>query len=216
MARRSDPAAVAAWDRHAARYGAQERWQVAAIDTALRIADVRPHERLVDVATGSALVLRRLSGHAQRPREAVGVDRSRGMLAHAGVLPAGWSAIEADARRVPLPDGWADVVTCAYLLHLLDAAARAAVLAEARRLLAPRPSSRLVLVTVWSRSARVRGALEVLARALPSACGGLRPLDPTPDLALAGFALTHRASLPRSGYPSLVLAGKADLPDLLA
>ena len=50
MARSSD-AAAATWDRHAARYGAQERWETAAIDAALRIAAARPHERLVDLAT---------------------------------------------------------------------------------------------------------------------------------------------------------------------
>jgi len=201
-------AGAAAWDRHAARYGAQERWEASAIDAALRLAGARPGERLVDLATGSGLVLRRLAARPIRPREAVGVDRSRGMLDRVGELPQGWSTVAADARAVPLPDGWADVVTCSYLLHLLDAGDRAAVLAEARRLLAPRASSRLVVVTVWARRALVRGALGLLARAMPSACGGLHVLDPTADLARAGFRLTRRIALPRHGYPSLVLAAK--------
>ncbi len=133
------------------------------------------------------------------------MDRSSAMLAGVGELPDGWSVLTADARDVPLPDGSADVITCSYLLHLLDPGRRAGVLAEARRLLAPRPSARLVTVTVWSPRAPVRGALGLLARIAPAACGGLRPLDPTADLVRAGFALTHRAVLSRSGYPSLVL-----------
>lgn len=213
--RREEAAAAAAWERNAARYGRQERWETTAIDAALRIARPRAHERLVDLAAGSGLVLRRLAARADRPREAVGVDRSPGMLARTGELPAGWTMREGDARDVPLPDGWADVVTCSYLLHLLDANARALVLAEARRLLAPRVSSRLVVVTVWSERAAVRAVLDRFARTMPVACGGLRPLDPAADLAAARFASTHRVVLPRHGYPSLVLGAKA-VPDLLA
>ncbi len=138
------------------------------------------------------------------------------MLAQAGALPAGWSMLTADARAVPLPDGWADVVTCAYVLALLDAEARAAVLAEARRLLAARATSRLVVVTVWSERALVRGTLELVGRTLPAACGGVRPLDPAADLAAAGFGLTRRVHLPRGGYPSLVVCANRSPADLIA
>lgn len=209
MCRRFDTAAGAAiWDRHAARYGAQEHWQTTAVDAALRLGAPGPDERLVDLATGSGLVLRRLAADPGHPREAVGVDRAARMLAGAGDLPAGWWTCHADARHVPLPDGWADVVTCSYLLHLLDRKARAEVLAEARRLLAPRASARLIVVTVWAERRPVRATLALLASALPVACGGLRPLDPSADLPRAGFVLTRRVVLPRHGYPSLVLAAK--------
>jgi SAM-dependent methyltransferase len=216
--RRSSATAAAAttWNRNAGRYGAQGHWETTAVDAALRVAAPRSGERLVDLATGSGLVLRRLAGRPDRPREVVGVDRSPRMLAGVGELPPGWSTITADARSVPLPDGWADVVTCAYMLHLLDPPARAAVLAEARRLLAPRTSSRLVVVTVWAGTPFVRGGLGLLARTLPRAWGGLRPLDPSADLVAAGLAVTQRVVLARSGYPSLVLGAEARPGDLLA
>lgn len=130
------------------------------------------------------------------------------MLARVGPLPAGWSTLRADARAVPLPDGWADVVTCSYVLHLLDAPQRHALLAEARRLLAPRASSRLVVATVWSQRAALRRALALLARLVPYACDGLRPLDPSADLTRAGLQVTRRIILPRRGYPSLVVGAK--------
>ncbi len=204
----------ATWDRLAARYGAQERFETAAIDAALRLAAPQPGERLVDLATGTGLLLRRLAARPTRPREAIGVDASPGMLARVGSLPDGWSTLTADARAVPLPDGWADVVTCAYALQLLQPRQRAELLAEARRLLAPRPSSRLVVVTVWSEGdhlgARLRrGALALVARARPQTWGGLCPRDPTADLARAGFAPSQRIVLARGRYPSLVLAAPA-------
>jgi ubiquinone/menaquinone biosynthesis C-methylase UbiE len=199
------------WDRHAARYGAQEQFELRAIDAALRLAALVPGERLVDLGTGTGLLLRRLAAAPVRPREAVGVDRAAAMLARVGALPAGWSTIHADAAAVPLPDGHADVVTCAYLLHLFGAEERRAVLAEARRLLAPRATSRLVVVTVHAAGQRPGGrlahrTLDLLARLRPAACGGLHPLDPTADLLDAGFQPTRRVVLPRRGYPSLVIA----------
>jgi len=207
-----DSAACArTWNRLAVRYGAQEHLETRAIDAALRLARTTPAERLVDLATGTGLVLRRLADWPARPRAAVGVDRSADMLARVGDLPPGWSTVHADAQRVPLPDAWSDVVVCSYLLHLLEPDERAAVLAEARRLLRPGETSRLISVTVWADDHGARGrlvsrALHGCAQVRPAAWGGLRPLDPTDDLIAAGFAVAHRVVLPRRGYPSLVLA----------
>jgi len=216
MWRRTDSASDAAtWDRLARRYERQERWETTAIDAALRLAASSPDERLVDLATGTGLLLRRLALRPGRPREAVGVDLSAGMLARVGPLPAGWSTLLGDVRAVPLPAGCADVVTCCYLLHLLGPHERSAVLAEAGRLLTAGSAARLVVVTVWPddrrfAGRRARDALRVLARARPGAWGGLRPLDPAADLSAAGFQITRRVLLRRGGYPSLILAATRD------
>lgn len=201
---------AATWDRLAARYGRQERFELRAIDAALRLAAPAPGERLLDIATGTGLVLRRLARSPARPGAALGVDRAPAMLAHARDLPAGWSTLLADARAIPLPDGWADVATCTYALHLLDRAQRAAVLAEAHRLLRRDGAARLAVATVWVDERRtggraLGGALRLAARLGPGRWGGLAPLDPTADLRAAGFAVTRRVVLPRGGYPSLVL-----------
>lgn len=195
----------------AARYDAQEPLEVRAVDAALRLVAPTRADRLVDLGTGTGLVLRRLARSATAPASAVGVDHSGAMLERVGELPPGWSTVRADARAVPWPDGSADVVICSYLLHLLCASQRAGVLAEARRLLSP--EGRLAVVTVWcarrAPGGRVGHALlSAAARARPAALGGLRPLDPTPDLERARFAVSRRAHLPRRGYPSLVLAAR--------
>ncbi len=205
--------APATWDGLAARYGAQESLEARAVAASLSLADPGPADRLVDLGTGTGVVLRALAGRPVRPLTAVGVDRSPGMLARVGSLPAGWRTVQADATCVPLGDGAADVVTCAYLLHLLEPADRASVLCEAARLLAPAPDSRLVVTTVWAEPATPGGAavnatLRALAWSRPRAWGGLRPLDPTPELAAAGFTPTHKVVLPRGGYPSLVIRAR--------
>ncbi|MGI8593662.1 MAG: class I SAM-dependent methyltransferase [Solirubrobacteraceae bacterium] len=208
----SDPAI---WDAYADWYGSQERRERRALIAALRLAAPGAQDTVVDLATGTGAVLHLLEHSDPRPAVAVGVDRSAEMLARVGALPAGWSTRLADARDVPLPGGVADVVTCSYLLHLLAPETRSAVLAEARRLLRPGLTARLVVVTVWADRRRLGGrtvhrGLQTLARARPAAWGGLAPLDPTDDLRASGFLPDRRVVLPRGGYPSLVV--RAHLP----
>lgn len=208
-------AARSTWDANASCYPAQERLEARAVGTALRLAAVAPGERLVDLATGTGLVLRALAKLPTRPAEAIGVDHSAAMLAQGGALPAGWRTVQADARDVPLGDGSADVVTCAFLLHLLEPGERRAVLGEARRLLRDGGTPRLVVVTVWVDRRRPGGwiadlALRTAASARPARWGGLAPLDPTADLRAAGLRLTHRRTLRRGGYPSLVIRAVPD------
>ena len=199
---RRSPSDPATWERNAARYDRQEHLEAAATDALLRLAAPGPDDRLVDVGTGTGLVLRTLAVRGERPAHAVGIDRSGAMLAQAGPLPPGWSLVRAAADAVPLADAAADVVTCAYVLHLLGARERTAVLAELRRLLAP--GGRLVLSTSWSPRPAARCALTAAARAAPGRLGGLRPLDPTGDLRRAGFAPTSGVFV-RRGYPTLVV-----------
>ena len=206
-------AAAGTWEEHATRYAGQERFEATAIAAAVRLADPGPQDRVVDIATGTGVLLRALAARDPRPAKATGVDRSAGMLAQVGRLPGDWLVIHGDARCVPLPDGAADVVTCCYLLHLLGAEDRGRVLREARRLLRSAPGSRLVIVTVWANPGTIggrvlNGLLPRLAAASPRRWGGLMPLDPMAELGPAGLVATHRVVLPRGGYPSLVVRAR--------
>lgn len=141
---------------------------------------------MVDLATGTGVLLRALAAQERRPATAIGVDRSTGILAQVGPLPEHWRVIRGDARCVPLPDGDADVVTCCYLLHLLGEEDRGRVLREACRLLRSGPGSRLVIVTVWTNPGRPGGwaldaALRGLAASFPRRWGGLMPLTRWPS-----------------------------------
>jgi ubiquinone/menaquinone biosynthesis C-methylase UbiE len=132
---------------------------------------------LLDVATGTGLVLRAIDARARdavgagtatsatsatsgtpataasvpAPKTAlrlIGVDVSPGMLAVARrALPTSPGVVaelvEADARRLPLPDGSVDLITCVTGLHLIPDTS--AVLAEWVRVL--RPGGRVVTAT---------------------------------------------------------------------
>lgn len=139
---------MTAWrrDRTARFYDLQVGLEGSAVDAAIDLAEFGADDRLLDLGTGTGALLRRLAGRAEAPDEAVGVDSSAAMLRRAPAMPEGWRLVQADAAHLPFPACSFDVVTAAYLLHLLEPAERAAVLAEAHRVV--RPAGRLVAVTI--------------------------------------------------------------------
>ena len=130
--------AVTGWDRAARLYDFQVILERTAIDQALELAAIGAGDRLLDLGTGTGAVLARLAARADAPREAVGVDRLASMLAAAGGLPLAWRLLHADATALPFPNESFDVVTAAYLLHLLEPPVRRAVIIEAARVLRAR------------------------------------------------------------------------------
>jgi ubiquinone/menaquinone biosynthesis C-methylase UbiE len=160
----------------------------------------------LDLATGTGALLRALALHPGRPLAVIGLDASAAMLARVPELPSEWQVTEGDARQVPLADASVDVVSCAYLLHLLDRTARELVLAELTRVL--RPGGRAVLVTLLEPTGLLgRGLLGPLQRGLCRALGpasGWCALDPGDELATHGLRLVRR-QVCRRGYASLCL-----------
>lgn len=206
------------WSQFARAYDQQLPLEAAALAAAVELADPRPDDTLLDLGTGTGGLLRLLAERPDRPRTAIGVDDCPAMLDQARALPDGWSLQRGDARRLRAADGSFSLVTAAYLLHVVDAAARRQIIAEARRVLLP--GGRFVVVTpTWPRSRLARMLYAPLAAVAGSSGGprsAFRPLDPRPELAAASFTVAETRRATR-GYPSLcVLAARPAYPDLLA
>jgi ubiquinone/menaquinone biosynthesis C-methylase UbiE len=187
------------WDVVAPVYDLQLKIERPAIETALDLAEPRPTDRLLDVATGSGAVLRALARRFPRPDEAIGVDASSGMLARVPALPEGWRVVRGDARALPFPNERFDLATCVYLLHLLDLRARRRVLVEIHRVLAP--GGRLVTVTPVAPPTTFGAVLRRIA--------GRYLLDPRADLECAGLTVPA-ARYVRAGYPSLCVLSESN------
>lgn len=97
---------------------------------------------MVDVATGTGLVLRAIAERHPQAR-LVGVDLSAAMLAVARAALPQAHLLQADAAALPVAGGAADLVTCVTALHLL--AEPALAFDEWARVL--RPGGRLVTAT---------------------------------------------------------------------
>lgn len=196
------------WSRLARAYDWQLPLERAALAAAVELADPGPDDALLDLGTGTGALLRELAKRPDRPSVAIGVDECAAMLERARALPSEWSQQTGDARRLPFADGTFSVVTAAYLLHVVDAAARRQIVTEARRVL--RPGGRFVVVTpTWPRTRLARLFYAPLAAAGGSSAGprsALRPLDPRPDLAAASFTIAAARRVGR-GYPSLCVLG---------
>jgi SAM-dependent methyltransferase len=110
----------------------------------LRLATLRPGERVLDVGCGTGVVTRLAAQEVGTGGEAVGVDIEAGMLAVARSVTPPTPGIEwrqADAQALPFDDGCFDVALCQMSLQFVKDRTRA--LTEMRRVLIP--GGRIVL-----------------------------------------------------------------------
>jgi ubiquinone/menaquinone biosynthesis C-methylase UbiE len=127
----------ARFDERAGSYdgSAMHRALAAAVAGFASLEDV---ETVLDVATGTGLVLRALAArHPQHepPLRLLGVDLSPGMLAVARRELPGAEFVEGEAEALPVADASADLVLCVTALHIF--ADPAPVFEEFARVLAP-------------------------------------------------------------------------------
>ena len=137
------------------------------VDALLEAADVEEGGSILDVATGTALIPRRLADRVQSPARIVGLDITPAMLEQgqsrlsSGKYPAVISLVCASGIQMPFPQGLFDLVVCGFGTHHMELSR---LLSEIRRVL--KVGGNLVLADVglpaWWRAFWAGALLEGL------------------------------------------------------
>jgi ubiquinone/menaquinone biosynthesis C-methylase UbiE len=178
------------YDRIGRLQDTQRVYEGRAVDALVAAGDFAGARAVVEVGCGTGALAARLLGHdLPATAQYVAVDLSPRMaaIARTRLAPFGERVtirVGDAAERIPVDDGCADRVVSAYVFDLLSPERAAALLAEARRALAPDGLLCVVSLTQpHGTTGRVLFAgWERLWSLRPQLVGGCRPVDLLPLL----------------------------------
>lgn len=178
---------------------------------ALRNAEIRDGMRVLEIATGSGEMFRRLV-KANAGGQTFGLDLSPNMAARTlhrarREFPhAGSHCGAVDVRSMPFKNASFDAVVCCYLFELLSQDDIRLTLREIRRVLRGGGTFSLVVI---GQSAAIFNQLYNIAGTLVPAFWGRQVEHAVPDLVEeAGLRIEKTQSVRQSGYPSKVLIAR--------
>jgi len=209
-ARGSRAALVRAYDFFSHLYGrTAARMEREAVTRGLARARVRPEERVLEVGVGTAAAFARLGRRVGARGQLVGLDFSRGMLAATRRRVPDARLVRAEARALPFPDDYFDLLWCSYLLETIPTAELTPLLEEFRRVL--KPGGRLLLVNFSKNGAGLTRS-ERLYRLTPDwlvpwVFAGCHPVEAEPFVRAAGFADVRREFVPQD-FPSEIITAQ--------
>jgi ubiquinone/menaquinone biosynthesis C-methylase UbiE len=200
------------YDRLAPVYGISTRlFHSRAHRQALEISGIRDGMRVLEVATGSGEMFRRLV-RANRNGATLGVDLSPNMARRTQnrvqhEFPSSQAQCQAvDARHMPFRDATFDAVFCCYLLELLSSEDIVRTIGEFHRVLSRR--GQLVLVLIGQNKAAFNSIYRVCGKVAP-AFWGRQVEQRVPELVEASdFRIERDATVRQIFYPSRVLVAR--------
>jgi ubiquinone/menaquinone biosynthesis C-methylase UbiE len=172
----------------------------------IQLANVRDGENILDVASGTGLILADIA-RLNRSGLNAGIDISSGMLEKARArLKDFTSKVElkqASAFDIPYPEGTFDLVFNGYMFDLMPVEAMPEILAEFRRVL--KPGGRLVMVNMTEGERFGSHIYEHIYQRNPAALGGCRGVKMAGSLPQAGFQVLVREYHQQFFFPSEVI-----------
>ena len=179
--------------------------------TALEIAGIRDGMKVLEVATGSGEMFRRLV-KVNPNGSTVGLDLSPNMAARTQErvrreFPHACTQCKAvDARHMPFRDETFDVVVCCFLLELLAGDDIVRTLLEMHRVLRRRGTLTLVMI---GQNTEVFNQLYRVAGKLAPAFWGRQVEERIPELIESiDFRIVTDRMVRQTGYPSRIIAAR--------
>ena len=180
-------------------------------EVALSLAGVTDGMRVLEVATGSGEMFRRLL-KSNPSGVTCGIDISPNMAARTQRvarrrIPGAAAHCQAvDARQMPFRDGAFDAVVCCYLLELLGADDIMRTLEEMRRVL--RPNGRLALVLIGQQNPAFNLWYRFIGSIAPAFLGRQVETRIPEMMDLCDFQLEHDRQVRQTCYPSRVVVAR--------
>lgn len=178
---------------------------------ALQASGIRDGMRILEVATGSGEMFRRLV-QANPHGSTIGLDLSPNMASRTQrqvrtEFPHAETYCKAvDARYMPFRNGTFDAVMCCYLLELLSAEDILTTLQEIHRVLKPRGTFTLVLI---GQNTEVFNHLYKVCGRIAPAFWGRQVEQRVPELIESvDFRITSDTMVRQTFYPSRVLTAR--------
>jgi len=178
---------------------------------ALNASGVRDGMQVLEVATGSGEMFRRLV-RANAKGSTVGVDLSPNMAARTQrsarqKFPDASAHCQAvDARHMPFRNEAFDAIFCCYLLELLSADDIVCTLREFRRIL--RDRGNLTLVLIGQNTPMFNAVYKVLGRVAPAFWGRQVESRVPALIQAARFEILQDQMVRQTFYPSRVLVAR--------
>lgn len=177
-----------------------------ATDRALQLAEVRDGQRVLEVATGTGRLLRRLL-ECNPSGITIGVDLSPAMLQKAGIVQKQGNVraagvLMASAYQLPFKNEIFDRILNNYMFDLLPEEDFLPVIREFHRVMAA--GGRLVITTMGAGNRWYHRFWSGVARVAPSLLTGCRPVDLSGYLPQAGFKVEKVELVSQNTFPSEV------------
>lgn len=177
-----------------------------AVDRALKLANIRDGESILEVAVGTGTVFERIVALNHSGRNE-GIDLSPEMLARAERRLrkrfSNYSLQVGDAYFLPYPGEMFDLLVNNYMFDLLPERDFGQVLLEFRRVL--RPKGRMVITSMTLGRKWYSRLWDWLVRRNPRLLAGCRPVYLEEDILRAGFQNMHAEYISQLTFPSMVL-----------
>lgn len=178
---------------------------------AIELAAIQDGSRVLEIATGSGEMFRRL---LQKNPSGVtmGVDLSPNMAAVTlgrvrAEFPGHRAGLQAvDARTMPFPDDSFDSVMCCYLFELLDDDDIERTFVEVKRVL--RPGGRFTMILIGDQTPGFPQAYKLATRVAPAFWGRLVTSMAGELIEDLGFKIEHDRRVRQGYYPSRVMVAR--------
>jgi ubiquinone/menaquinone biosynthesis C-methylase UbiE len=210
-ARGSRRALIRAYDFFSVLYGqTAARLERPAVSEGLKRAQVRPGERVLEVAVGTAAAFARLRRRLGRSGQLVGVDFSPGMLRATRRRVPDAVLVRADARALPFARDHFDLLWASYVVEIIPTAELTPLFREFSRVL--KPGGRLVLVNFSKEGERLLWWERLYGLTptflVPWLFGGCRPIRAEPYVRAAGFTAVERTFIAEGMQSEIIIARK--------